>query len=196
MKGQIVEWNDAKGYGFISSPEGKSKVFIHVSSVTSRGRRPKLNDSVTFEVSRDEKGRFNAKNVEIQGANGFPLTVLFGFGFLVTASASVIMLNGELFLIPLYLVLSIFTYFMFYWDKQAAQSGNWRTSENTLHLLSLLGGWPGALVAQFQFRHKSRKQPFKFILWITIFINIGCFVWQFTASGKVLINGILNSYLF
>ena len=83
---------------------------------------------------------------------------------------------------------------MFAWDKQAAQSGSWRTSENTLHILSLLGGWPGALLAQFQLRHKSRKQPFKFVLWVTIALNIGCFIWLFSESGKNLIQGLLGSF--
>ncbi|HCM2153330.1 TPA: cold shock and DUF1294 domain-containing protein [Vibrio parahaemolyticus] len=190
MKGQIVEWNDSKGYGFISVIGGEQKVFIHVSSIKNRGRRPKLNDSVTFEVTKDSKGRLNAENVVIEGVNGFPLTVLFGFSFLVAASASVIVFKGQLLLIPVYLILSVFTYLMFAWDKQAAQNGRWRTPENTLHFLSLIGGWPGALLAQFQLRHKSKKQPFKFMLWVTIALNVSCFVWLLTYSGKNFIQGI------
>ncbi|MDF5014728.1 DUF1294 domain-containing protein [Vibrio parahaemolyticus] len=190
MKGQILEWNDSKGYGFISVIGDEQKVFIHVSSIKNRGRRPKLNDSVTFEVTKDSKGRLNAENVGIEGVNGFPLTVLFGFSFLVAASASVIVFNGQLVLIPVYLILSTFTYLMFAWDKQAAQNGRWRTPENTLHFLSLIGGWPGALLAQFQLRHKSKKQPFKFMLWVTIALNVSCFVWLLTYSGKNFIQGI------
>ncbi|EGR1768218.1 DUF1294 domain-containing protein [Vibrio parahaemolyticus] len=190
MKGQILEWNDSKGYGFISVIGDEQKVFIHVSSIKNRGRRPKLNDSVTFEVTKDSKGRLNAENVVIEGVNGFPLTVLFGFSFLVAASASVIVFNGQLLLIPVYLILSTFTYLMFAWDKQAAQNGRWRTPENTLHFLSLIGGWPGALLAQFQLRHKSKKQPFKFMLWVTIALNVSCFVWLLTYSGKNFIQGI------
>src|SRR4051812_24046826 len=45
-------------------------------------------------------------------------------------------------------------------DKSAAQRGAWRTREKTLHVLSLIGGWPGALFAQSVFRHKSRKPSF------------------------------------
>src|SRR5882757_8855508 len=30
-------------------------------------------------------------------------------------------------------------------DKSAAQHGEWRTRESSLHLLGLVGGWPGAL---------------------------------------------------
>ncbi|HCM1428291.1 TPA: cold shock and DUF1294 domain-containing protein [Vibrio parahaemolyticus] len=194
MKGQIVEWNDNKGYGFISSVGGELRVFFHISSIKNRGYRPKLNDSVTFDVTEDKKGRFNAENVLVQGANGFPYTVLFGFSFLVAATASITMFNGVILLIPVYLILSIFTYLMFAWDKQAAQNGSWRTPENTLHTLSFVGGWPGALLAQFQLRHKSRKQPFKFILWVTIVLNISGFVWLFTESGRKLIQGVLSFF--
>ncbi|EHZ2848437.1 cold shock domain-containing protein, partial [Vibrio vulnificus] len=41
IKGQIIEWNDEKGYGFISAIGGELKVFFHISSVTNRGYRPK-----------------------------------------------------------------------------------------------------------------------------------------------------------
>lgn len=194
IKGQVIEWNDSKGYGFISSVGGELKVFFHISSVTNPGYRPKLQDSVTFEVTQDNKGRLNAENVTVQGVNGFPFAVLFGFSFLVAATASVIVFNGEKILIPLYILLSIFTYFMFAWDKQAALSGDWRTSEKTLHMLSLLGGWPGALLAQFQLRHKSRKQPFKFILWVAILLNVCGFLWLFTEQGRNLALGVLNLF--
>ncbi len=79
--------------------------------------------------------------------------------------------------------------------KMQRKKGNWRTPENTLHVLSLLGGWPGALFAQNQFRHKSKKQPFKTILWITIFVNIGAFAWTFTSSGTMFVQNIIGNVL-
>lgn len=194
MNGQIVDWNDAKGYGFISSIDHERHVFFHISSVRNRNYRPKLNDSVIFDVTEDKQGRLRADHVVVQGVNGFPLTLWFSFSFLVVATVSVIVFNGVLVMIPLYIALSILTYFMFAWDKQAAQDARWRTSENMLHILSLLGGWPGALLAQCQLRHKSRKQPFKLILWMIIGLNIGGFVWLLTASGRALIHGVLNIF--
>ncbi|MDG3085962.1 DUF1294 domain-containing protein [Vibrio hannami] len=193
MKGQIVEWNDKKGYGFISALNGELIAFIHVSSVKNINRRPKLNDAVTFDIVETEKGRFNAENVEILGLGGFPMNVLFATTFLVFASGSVLVLDGEVILIPLYLALSLLTYLMYAWDKQAALDGKRRTPENTLHILSLIGGWPGALLAQFLLRHKSRKQPFKFVLWVTIVMNICMFIWLFTDSGRNLVQSVLNS---
>jgi len=52
-----------------------------------------------------------------------------------------------------------------------------------LHLLSLLGGWPGALIGQGLFRHKTSKQSFQFMFWLTVAINIGAIV--LIASGKI-----------
>ena len=56
-------------------------------------------------------------------------------------------------------------------DKNAAQSGGWRTSENNLHTLGLLGGWPAAWLAQQSMRHKSSKAAFRTMYWITILLH-------------------------
>jgi uncharacterized membrane protein YsdA (DUF1294 family) len=72
-----------------------------------------------------------------------------------------------------YSVLSVATFAIYGWDKRAAQAGRRRTPENTLHLLSLAGGWPGALVAQRLFRHKTRKRSFQVAFWFTVVANCG-----------------------
>ncbi|WP_158008491.1 cold-shock protein, partial [Vibrio breoganii] len=33
MEGRVVEWNDDRGYGFISSPISHQRLFFHISSV-------------------------------------------------------------------------------------------------------------------------------------------------------------------
>lgn len=72
----------------------------------------------------------------------------------------------------LYFFLSCIS-FMAYWiDKSAAQAGRQRTRENSLQLLSLMGGWPGALLAQRILRHKSRKQSFRSTFWCFAIINM------------------------
>lgn len=48
----------------------------------------------------------------------------------------------------LYIGLSTLTFHLYAVDKLAAKQGRRRTPEKTLHLLSLAGGWPGALLAQ------------------------------------------------
>ncbi|MDP2247655.1 MAG: DUF1294 domain-containing protein, partial [Nitrosomonadales bacterium] len=62
--------------------------------------------------------------------------------------------------------------FLFYYiDKTAAIQGKWRKSEDSLHLLSLLGGWPTAYIAQKMFLHKYKKTSFMVIYTITVIIN-------------------------
>ncbi|MUK44256.1 DUF1294 domain-containing protein [Aliivibrio fischeri] len=195
MKGRVVEWNDSKGYGFISALNGELKVFLHISTLKNKNRRPKVGDEVSFDINEEIKGRFNANNVSIAGVNTIPSTIMFCFIYLVLASVALVMFNGEKMFLVLYLGMSLLTYAMYAVDKNAAKKGNWRTPENTLHVLSLLGGWPGALFAQNQFRHKSKKQPFKTILWITIFVNISAFAWTFTSSGTMFVQNIIGNVL-
>lgn len=51
-------------------------------------------------------------------------------------------------------------------DKFAAVGKKRRLPEATLHLVALLGGWPGAAIGQRLFRHKTRKASFllKFLI--------------------------------
>jgi uncharacterized membrane protein YsdA (DUF1294 family) len=76
-----------------------------------------------------------------------------------------------------YLVMSVATFVVYGRDKAAAAEGRRRTPEATLHLLSLVGGWPGALAGQRAFHHKTRKQPFRTIFWCTVAVNCAALVW-------------------
>jgi uncharacterized membrane protein YsdA (DUF1294 family) len=53
-------------------------------------------------------------------------------------------------------------------DKRKAGSGEGRTPENTLHLFELLGGWPGAFLAQRIFRHKTAKLSYQIVFWLIV----------------------------
>lgn len=79
-------------------------------------------------------------------------------------------------LIGICVTLSIITFLVYALDKTAASQRRWRIPENFLHLLALLGGWPGALAAQQMLRHKTRKFRFQVLFWITILLNLGL-VW-------------------
>ncbi len=82
-----------------------------------------------------------------------------------------------------YIVLSVLAFAMYGADKSAAIHGRRRTSEAGLHIVSLLGGWPGALVAQQVFRHKTRKVSFQVTYWITVMLNIGLLVMLLSAGA-------------
>lgn len=73
--------------------------------------------------------------------------------------------------IALYTIASVLTFMLYGTDKRAARRNTPRIPESTLHLLALFGGWPGALAAQHVFHHKSRKQPFRTVFWVTVVAN-------------------------
>lgn len=83
----------------------------------------------------------------------------------------------------IYIGLSLATFLVYAWDKSAARRGAWRTSERTLHLLGVAGGWPGAVLAQNHLRHKSSKPSFRNIFWVTVVINCAVFAFLFTPDG-------------
>lgn len=66
------------------------------------------------------------------------------------------------------LALSMLTFGCFVADKRAARLGAPRVPESALHLLELLGGWPGAVLAQDVVRHKSAKLSHRIVLWLII----------------------------
>jgi uncharacterized membrane protein YsdA (DUF1294 family) len=103
-----------------------------------------------------------------------------------SVSASLTALGAHRLALPGgYVVLSVVTFVAYGLDKSAAEKGRWRTPESTLHLLSLAGGWPGALVGQRVFRHKTRKQPFRAIFWATVIANVTALAWLLTQLPAV-----------
>ena len=63
-------------------------------------------------------------------------------------------------------------------DKSAAKNNRYRIPENTLHLMALLGGWPGALAAQRLLRHKTSKPAFQGAFWTTVLVNCCALGWM------------------
>jgi len=82
-----------------------------------------------------------------------------------------------LWLLAVAAALNAATYMVYANDKRAARSGTWRTAENTLHLLALLGGWPAAWWAQQRMRHKSSKIEFRRVYWVTVALHCAALVY-------------------
>ena len=60
----------------------------------------------------------------------------------------------------IYAIMSLITFVAYAVDKSRAIHQRRRIPERTLHVLELLGGWPGALIAQPVFRHKLQKTSY------------------------------------
>jgi len=206
QQGHIKKWQDDKGFGFIETAAGES-VFFHVSAFKAQ-RRPEIGEQVVFIVGQDNQGRLQAKDVQelsfvqqkmaqknrqIRQRNhkrsaqaefeaGQKKRLFLGLGFYGVLILLVVMNKLSWLVLAWYAVLGVITYGMYAKDKAAAQSGAWRTPEATLHLLSALGGWVGAMVAQTYLRHKSQKPEFRITYYLTVIINLAGLL--FILAGK------------
>lgn len=190
-KGKIASWDDEKGYGFIVPLAGGDRTFVHIKAFANRSRRPSVGDVVTYTVARDTGGRPAAQQATLAGVRapakasraGPVAAVWLATGFLLLAAGAVVASAIPLAILLVYLLFSAVTFAVYAVDKRAAENGHRRVPENRLHLLSLAGGWPGALVAQSRLRHKTRKQPFRTLFWATVVLNCAAFAWLFTGHG-------------
>ncbi len=111
--------------------------------------------------------------------------------FSVLLVAAVLMEKLPDWMLALYVFASLITFLVYALDKTAARKGAWRTQESTLHLLALAGGWPGALVAQQQLRHKSRKRSFRAVFLVTVMVNCAALGWLSTPAAAATLRSWL-----
>lgn len=205
-QGRLVEWFDDKGYGFIQPEDGsKGRVFLHIKDFIRPGPRPIIGCALEYLVQLDGQGRYKAKQViylkasqtqktkqqahiRSKAANKTvmqPMQIAIVIYILVVAGLTVAgVLNSMLLL--LISVMNAITYWMYAQDKESAQAGNRRVPENTLHILSVLGGWPAAWLAQQKLRHKTQKQPFRKIYFCTIVFNILILLWLISPLNSMV----------
>jgi uncharacterized membrane protein YsdA (DUF1294 family)/cold shock CspA family protein len=215
QQGQVKKWQDDKGFGFIETENGDS-VFFHINEFKAR-RRPDVGEQVVFTLGQDNQGRMQAKDVQelkfvqqkmaqknkqIRQRNhkrsaqadfeaGQKKRLFLGVGFYGVLILLVVMDKLNWLVVGWYAALGIITYAMYAKDKAAAQSGNWRTPESTLHLLSALGGWVGAMVAQTYLRHKSQKAEFRAVYYLTVVINMAGLLFLIAGGGLETLKGLL-----
>jgi uncharacterized membrane protein YsdA (DUF1294 family)/cold shock CspA family protein len=168
---KIVEWNNEKGYGFLQV--GKGRVFLHWREFAERHKRPAVGDMIRFAVGVDAQGRTCAKEA-VHVNDGGRLTLL-----------AVAALLG-LLVLPVFalyrsgvnwrwsggyaVVITAISYGSYALDKQRARAREWRISEAGLHVTELLGGWPGAFIAQRRLRHKVSKGSYQAVFWAIVLV--------------------------
>lgn len=202
-QGRITTWKDDQGFGFITPNGGGPEVFVHIKSFSTRAQRPEGNDIVTYELGVNELGQPRAANVAfVRGRTERPAPAAPGTGSLplLAAAAFVILvallaMTGKLpaIVLGVCLGLSVIAFGAYAADKAAARAGRRRTPESTLHLLALAGGWPGALLAQRTFRHKTTKPSFRIEFWCTVAANCLLVGWLATPSGARALAALLGS---
>ena len=73
-------------------------------------------------------------------------------------------------------IINLLTFYIYMLDKNAAETGEWRVTEKQLHVLALVGGWPGAWFAQRVFNHKTSKTSFQMTYWATVALHMTALV--------------------
>lgn len=65
--GQLVRWNEDRGFGFIKTQSLDKDVFVHISALKDIGKKPKNGDVLHFSVAQDDEGKLKAYNVTLDG---------------------------------------------------------------------------------------------------------------------------------
>lgn len=169
LTAKIVEWDLQRGFGFLQS--GKQQVFLHRRDFVEHHKRPAVGDVIRFTMGKDAKGRpcaTQAAHVN-DGGRITVLNALVLVGLLVLPAVALERRGVNWWWAGGYaLLLSALTYGAYAADKRRAREKVWRLSEGRLHFLELLGGWPGAFLAQRWLRHKCSKAGFQFVFWLIV----------------------------
>ena len=210
VQGKIVDWKADRGFGFIRPRVGGGDVFLHISDLRHDGYEPQIGDEVSYSLKQDAYGRPRAARVVVAGVSRSRAGISRSrhqwadlLAVLVPAIFFLGLYGMEDYWPALYIYLgmSIAALIVYGLDKQSAISGDWRTSEATLHWIGFFGGWPGAILAQLLFRHKTRKPSFQFVFWMIVAVHIGFWAWlqiaglpldELIRQGRVFADSILR----
>lgn len=193
LSGTLTAWNDERGFGFISHAQDGERTFVHIKAFVPRATRPQLREVLTFDVESADGKRRAARVLAAgqrmpaaprRGATG-PRSgrgrsrrrpgaagCLAIIGFVIVYVTINAVWPVPLWTAALYLAASLVCFLAYAVDKSAATAGRWRIAESTLLLLGVVGGWPGAIIAQQTLRHKTKKASFRSAFWGTVIVNV------------------------
>ncbi|MEA3407540.1 MAG: cold shock and DUF1294 domain-containing protein [Chloroflexota bacterium] len=179
-QGVVKVWKDDAGYGFIVPDGGGEDVFLHISELGNRQRRPHVGDRIRYRLDWDERGRPRAANARIGGVAPSLIAIVTFGAFTFSGGWLILGLTGAVRVpwpLVVYTIMSAAAFAAYGTDKSRAMRDAWRVSEQTLHILEALGGWPGALLAQHFFRHKRQKTTYQVVFWCIGAFHIIFWVW-------------------
>ncbi|MBW4420312.1 MAG: cold shock and DUF1294 domain-containing protein [Myxacorys californica WJT36-NPBG1] len=192
-RGQLTVWKDEQGFGFIQPADGSQDVFLHITALKDRTRRPQAGDVIYYYPTFNQNNEVRADNAFILGARAKSVsastirstsrnTVLKHLVLVLeTLLLSALPMWGAIQFalatanpIPLilYPAMSLWTFALYKDDKSRAKRNGWRISENRLHLHELAGGWLGAFVAQRTIRHKNKKRSYQAVFWGIVTLHL------------------------
>lgn len=186
LEGALESWNVHKGYGFILLPLGRKSVFVHIRAFEGLEHAPRVGQVFSFEPMIMDDGRMRGNHVRLvkdapdraarsRSAAGPIVGALVFAIFVIEYVLLAILWPMPVWPIAAYAILSFLTFLLYAEDKSKAQKGRWRVAESSLQIISLLGGWPGAILAQQLLHHKTRKRGFVTVFWAAVAVNMVAF---------------------
>lgn len=200
VSGSITQWLPEKAHGFIQTDTIEEPIFFHINVLDNKTQTPKIGEQVHIQAAYDEQKRRwratfvsseqrkRATALKIQRENAFirpdKPKLLYSSLLILCWLALISYYSWQL--AASFILISSITFIIYAWDKYCAKKQYSRIPENTLHALSLLGGFSGALLARYTFRHKTQKHAFIILFWLSVFINI-------IGSIYLIFSGSLNN---
>ena len=187
QEGHLSGWNEARGFGFLKPVGGGPDAFAHIRAFAKDDRHIEEGHLYSYTAETDKAGRLRAADIRpvrpvIPGPSFLQkfltrsarLLVIPAFLFIAVAVAMSTDISTIWFVV--YGVASLACFIGYALDKRAAEHKQWRVSETILLMVGLVGGWPGAIIAQELFRHKTKKPAFRTLFWMSVAINMAAFV--------------------
>ena len=190
MQGRVTVWKEDRGFGFIDPNSGGDRVFFHISDMSRGAGRPSVGVDVIYQLRKGSNGKLRAVEVAQTGTpvrSRVPTKTVeqprgVSLSRVVLSILSILVFPLLLWLVnkqwlPLdflwaFLGSSIVALTLYGIDKSASKRSARRIPESWLHMSAFFFGWPGALLAQQLFRHKSSKLSFQFMFWFTVVLNL------------------------
>ena len=200
--GRITEWYDDRGFGFVTPNGGGDRAFVHIKAFERVSSRPIVGMLISYELLKDAKGRFNATGVRLalqgtksEAANSTLSRKTISASFLVVLALAWLTEKIPAIVLLAYYSMSILAFLLYGLDKSASINNRWRIQESTLHFFGMACGWPGALIAQAFFRHKSKKVEFQSVFWVTVVLNCAGMAWLLSTGNAAAINQAILSVI-
>ena len=181
-------------------------VFAHISEFDNRARKPVVGDSIRFILAKDSEGRLQASEIAFKGETikkarkarksgkrskpKLSFAILIACLYFATLAAAIIIWQQTIYILISHVAFSFLAFSAYAKDKYQAEKKRWRVKESRLHFFSLIGGWPGALIAQQVLRHKTSKLSFQATFWLSVLLSVGITAYFHTEEGMQMLISI------
>ena len=185
VDGEIIQWQPEKSSGLVKVAQLDEPIIFHLHDVENPQISPQIGKKVTIQavydahalcwtatkITSEQRQQPMQKQQPISKKSAFSWQGVL-FGLVATAVWLLVLAMTERWLIIPTIFMSVISFALFAIDKYKVRHQQWRIAESSLHLMDLLGGWCGGLLAMTALHHKIHKKSFLVIFTITVITHI------------------------